>query len=184
MEISNLEKSNGKVMSQITELSHSHYMSSIRTDFGWMRPISDGNSLIKLEWNQDGWQDSDCPDNVSRETTCQLQAFFKKQLSQFTLPLAPLGISTVAKKWLDHMANIPYGSTMTYTEFASFAGQPNAARAAGSSCAKNPIPIIYPCHRVIRTDGTLGCYSGGSGYHSGHADNLARKATLIRFESR
>ena len=72
---------------------------------------------------------------------------------------------------------------MSYAEFANFADKPKAARAAGSICASNPIPIIYPCHRVIRTDGKLGNYGGGSNYHPTHPDNLARKAALINFES-
>ena len=72
---------------------------------------------------------------------------------------------------------------MSYAEFAIFAGKPKAARAAGSICANNPIPIIYPCHRVIRTDGQLGNYGGGSDHHSTHPDNLARKAALIKLES-
>ena len=68
-------------------------------------------------------------------------------------------------------------------EFARFAGKPSAARAAGSICANNPIPIIYPCHRVIRADGKFGNYGGGSDYHSTHSDNVARKAALIKLES-
>ena len=81
------------------------------------------------------------------------------------------------------MAKIPYGTVMSYAEFARFAGKPRAARAAGSVCASNPIPIIYPCHRVIRSDGRLGNYGGGSDHHSTHPSNLERKAALIGFES-
>ena len=81
------------------------------------------------------------------------------------------------------MAKIPYGTVMSYTEFASFAGKPKAARAAGSICASNPIPIIYPCHRVIRRDGALGNYGGGSDQDPAHPDNVARKAALITLES-
>ena len=81
------------------------------------------------------------------------------------------------------MAEIPYGIVMSYAEFASFAGKPGAARAAGSSCANNPIPIIYPCHRVIRANGKLGNYGGGSNHHPTHANNIARKAALIKLES-
>ena len=159
------------------------YMSSLSTDFGWMRPISDGNSLIQLDWNQTGWQEPDRPNHVSRETKSQLQAFFNGHLRQFNLPLAPAGKNTNGRYWLNFMEKIPYGTVMSYAEFASFAGKPRAARAAGSICASNPIPIIYPCHRIIRTDGKLGNYGGGSDKHSAHPDNLALKAALIRLES-
>ena len=159
------------------------YMTSLQTDFGWMRPISDGNSLVRLDWNQTGWLEQDRPDDVSRETKSQLQAFFSGHLQQFVLPLAPIGKSAMGRYWLNIMAKIPYGTVMSYAEFARFAGKPKAARAAGSICANNPIPIIYPCHRIIRTDGKLGGYGAGSDHHPTHANNLALKAALIQFES-
>ena len=159
------------------------YMSSLQTDFGWMRPISDGNSLIRLDWNQIGWHEPDRPDHVSRETKSQLEAFFNGHLKQFTLPLAPAGKNATGQYWLNVMAKIPYGTVISYAAFANFADKPRAARAAGSICASNPIPIIYPCHRVVHTDGTLGSYGGGSDHHPKHPDNIARKAALIRLES-
>ena len=132
----------------------------MKTDFGLIRPISNGHSLIRLDWNQTGWDHSDQPDDVSRETQSQLEAFFAGRLHQISLPLAPAGRSAAGKKWLEAMAQIPYGTVMTYGEFAALAGKPKAARAAGSACAGNPIPIIYPCHRVVRADGSLGNYGG------------------------
>ncbi len=170
-------------MHEITGSLEYFYMSSFQTDFGWMRSISDGSSLVRLDWNQIGWREPDHPDHVSRETKSQLQAFFNRRLKQFALPLSPAGKSATAQYWLNSMANIPYGTLMSYGTFASFAGKPKAARAAGSICASNPIPIIYPCHRVVHRDGTLGSYGGGSNHHPTHPDNKARKAALIRFES-
>ena len=170
-------------MPKIKDSLDHFYMSILKTDFGWVRPVSDGNSLIWLDWNQHGWHEPERPDHVSRETTLQLQAFFRGHLKQFDLPLAPACKSATGRYWLNIMAKIPYGTVMSYAEFASFAGKPKAARTAGSSCANNPIPIIYPCHRVIRTDGKLGNYGGGSDYHSTHKENLARKAALIQLES-
>ena len=80
------------------------------------------------------------------------------------------------------MASIPYGTTISYAAFAAAAGAPNAARAAGTACATNPIPIIYPCHRVVRKNGALGHYGGGSQLAPSHRDNVARKAFLIAHE--
>ena len=170
-------------MPQLTEYLETLYFTSFKTDFGWLRPISNGQSLILLDWNQTGWDDSDHPDNVSRETKSQLEAFFAGHLHQFNLPLAPVGKSATSEHWLKVMAQIPYGTVMTYGEFATFAGKPKAARAAGFACANNPIPIIYPCHRVVRADGSLGNYSGGSDRHSTHPGSLALKGDLLRLEA-
>jgi methylated-DNA-[protein]-cysteine S-methyltransferase len=59
------------------------------------------------------------------------------------------------------IAAIPYGETRTYTDLARAAGNERAVRAAGSACSRNPIPLIVPCHRVLRSDGSLGGYAGG-----------------------
>ena len=170
-------------MLQIAGHLETRFYTSLKTDFGWIRPISNGHSLIRLDWNQTGWDDSDQPDNVSRETKSQLEAFFAGNLHQFNLPLAPTGKSAASRKWLGVMAQIPYGTVMTYGEFAALAGKPKAARAAGSACASNPIPIIYPCHRVVRANGSLGNYSGGSDQRTTHPDNLARKGDLLKLEA-
>jgi len=168
---------------QMTENLETYYFTSLQTDFGWFRPISNGQSLIQLSWNQIGWDETDHPDNVSRETKSQLEAFFAGYLHQFDLPLAPAGKSATSKRWLEAMARIPYGTVVTYGEFAALAGNRKATRAAGSACAGNPIPIIYPCHRVIRADGSLGNYGGGSDHHPTHQSNLTRKSNLLIFEA-
>jgi len=173
----------GDIMPQINGALDQLFSSKIQTDFGWLRPISDGHSLIRLDWNQTGWDQPCHADDVSRETIAQLAAFFAGRLQQFTVPLDPVGKSTAGRYWLDIMAKIPYGTVMSYGEFANFAGKSGAARAAGSSCASNPIPIIYPCHRVVRADGSLGNYGGGSDNHPAHQDNLARKAALLALET-
>jgi methylated-DNA-[protein]-cysteine S-methyltransferase len=59
------------------------------------------------------------------------------------------------------IAAIPYGETRTYTDLARAAGNERAVRAAGSACSRNPIPLVVPCHRVLRRDGSLGGYAGG-----------------------
>ena len=82
------------------------------------------------------------------------------------------------------MARIPYGAVVTYAEFAAAAGKPGASRAAGTVCSTNPIPIIYPCHRVVRSGSALGNYGGGSDHHPNSAANLDRKRYLIELEQR
>ena len=173
----------GKIKPQIIGDFETLYFTSFKTDFGWFRPISNGQFLIQLEWKQTGWNDTNRSDNVSRETKSQLVAFLAGNLHQFNLPLDPAGKNIAGKQWLEVMAKIPYGTVMTYGEFAAFAGKPKAARAAGTVCASNPIPIIYPCHRIIRADGSLGNYGGGSYHYATHPDNLARKSDLLKLEA-
>lgn len=63
---------------------------------------------------------------------------------------------------LSHLAaDVDYGHTASYARLAELAGNPKAVRAVGSACATNPIPVVVPCHRVIRSDGGLGEYGGG-----------------------
>ena len=62
---------------------------------------------------------------------------------------------------LSHLTQIPYGATESYAQVASASGSPSAVRAVGSACATNPLPIVVPCHRVVRSDGSLGGYLGG-----------------------
>ncbi|ORA80851.1 methylated-DNA--[protein]-cysteine S-methyltransferase [Mycobacterium malmoense] len=63
---------------------------------------------------------------------------------------------------LEHLnTDIGYGATASYAALARLSGSPKAVRAVGTACATNPIPIVVPCHRVIRSDGTVGSYRGG-----------------------
>lgn len=168
----------------MTMILTGHHHVACHTALGHMRAVSDGHHLIRLDWDQKPFPEPDNPDNVSRETCRQLAAYLAGDLLDFDLPLLAEGKSDAARRWLTTMARIPYGTTMTYAEFAALAGMPRAPRAAGTACATNPIPIIYPCHRVVRTGGQLGNYGGGSMLPPRHPDNLGRKQTLIDLERR
>lgn len=91
----------------------------------------------------------------------QITAYLDGTRRTFELPLdtgAPTGFRDRAQRAL---AGIDYGTTVSYTELAARLGSPGAARAVGSACATNPLPLIWPCHRVLRGDGTPGGYRGG-----------------------
>jgi methylated-DNA-[protein]-cysteine S-methyltransferase len=62
---------------------------------------------------------------------------------------------------LDHLPAITYGHTASYADVAAAAGSPRAVRAVGTACALNPVPVVVPCHRVVRSDGSMGRYAGG-----------------------
>lgn len=76
------------------------------------------------------------------------------------LDLYPLGTPFDLRVWRS-LLGIPRGGVISYGELASRAGSPGGARAAGGACSRNPLPVVVPCHRVVRSDGSLGGYSGG-----------------------
>ena len=63
--------------------------------------------------------------------------------------------------WYTLLHQVPFGQTVTYGQLAEMAGNKNAARAVGTAMRRNPFPLLVPCHRVIRSNGTIGNYSGG-----------------------
>lgn len=168
----------------MTTVMTKRFHTTLHSRFGYMRAISDGRNLVRLDWDQQPFSEPDLPDDVSRETCRQLTDYLAGARHAFTLPLSAEGVSDIGRSWLRVMAQIPYGHTITYGEFATLAGKPQAPRAAGSACATNPIPIIYPCHRVVRQSGLLGNYGGGSSLPPKHPDNLGRKQALIDLEKR
>ena len=91
----------------------------------------------------------------------QLDEYFDGRRRRFELRTDRRLIHGFARKVLTQTARIPYGSFLTYAEVAAEAGNPRAHRAAGSALARNPIPIVIPCHRVLRSGGVVGNYGGG-----------------------
>lgn len=91
----------------------------------------------------------------------ELDEYFGRHRTSFDLPL-DLSLSTGFRRAvLHHLVEIAYGRTESYTQVAAASGSPRAVRAVGSACATNPLPVIVPCHRVLRSDGSLGGYLGG-----------------------
>jgi methylated-DNA-[protein]-cysteine S-methyltransferase len=91
----------------------------------------------------------------------ELDEYFAGARRQFDLPL-DLSLSRGFRLMvLSHLPGIGYGQTASYGAVAALAGRPRAARAVGTACATNPLPVVVPCHRVIRADGEIGAYLGG-----------------------
>jgi methylated-DNA-[protein]-cysteine S-methyltransferase len=95
------------------------------------------------------------------EVAWQLEEYFVHTRTTFDVPVDLRLATGFRRRVLDHLPLIPYGSTESYGQVAAAAGSPRAVRAVGSACAANPVPIVVPCHRVIRSDGTYGGYAGG-----------------------
>lgn len=89
-----------------------------------------------------------------------IKAYFAGDQKLWGKVTVPDSTSFQIRVW-NETAKIPFGSTVSYSGLAELTGKPGAARAVGSAMAKNPIPILVPCHRVIRTDGGLGGFGGG-----------------------
>jgi methylated-DNA-[protein]-cysteine S-methyltransferase len=102
----------------------------------------------------------------------ELDEYFAGRRRTFEIPLDWSLIGPFGRRVLHATAEIPYGGYLSYAEVASEAGSPRGSRAAGNALGANPIPIVIPCHRVLRTGGAIGGYGGG----------LDRKRYLLELE--
>ena len=102
----------------------------------------------------------------------ELDEYFGGRRRHFDLALDWRLMGDFARRVLTATAAIPYGSVLSYQEVAALAGSPRGSRAAGNALGSNPLPIVVPCHRVLRSGGSLGGYTGG----------LDRKRTLLAIE--
>ena len=130
---------------------------------GYLTIVSDDNYIRKIEFGKGGLEPNaersdEHPLLVQAET--QLMEYFSGNRRIFTLPLATCGTPFQKAVW-NALQQIPYGETITYGQLAKMIDNPNAARAVGGGCNKNPIAIVIPCHRVIGTNGKLTGFAGG-----------------------
>ena len=112
------------------------------------------------------------PSGILYEANKQLREYFNGTRSVFHLPLK-LELAPFYKKTLMEVRKIKYGQKVSYSMVSKIIGSENAVRAVGTANSKNPLPIIIPCHRVVRSDGQLGGYSGG----------IEKKSILLNLES-
>ena len=125
-------------------------------------------SVTSLEWRWSKTQEETGLLSIVRD---QLADYFDGRLTDFSLPLAPLGTPFQHKVWRA-MCDIPYGEVRSYGELAKRLR--TGSRAVGTACARNPLPVLIPCHRVVGANGALTGYSGG--------DGLATKDFLLNLE--
>lgn len=102
----------------------------------------------------------------------ELDEYFAGRRQRFELALDWTLVGPFARRVLHAAGEIPYGGVLSYTQIAAEAGSPRGSRAAGNALGSNPIPIVVPCHRVLRSGGALGGYAGG----------LERKRWLLELE--
>lgn len=102
----------------------------------------------------------------------QLDAYFAGRRHTFDLALDLQLVAGFRRDVVTSLPTIEPGTTASYGEVATRLGNPGAARAVGTACARNPLPVVLPCHRVVPSDGSLGRYAGG----------VAAKSTLLELE--
>lgn len=96
----------------------------------------------------------------------ELDEYFAGGRQRFELPLDFRLARGFRREVLDHLPEIAYGHTASYAAVAAMTSSPKAVRAVGTACARNPLPLVVPCHRVVRSDGSQGAYLGGAGAKS------------------
>ncbi|MDZ4265572.1 MAG: methylated-DNA--[protein]-cysteine S-methyltransferase [Mycobacterium sp.] len=103
----------------------------------------------------------------------QLDEYFAKRRTSFDVPVDLSLADGFRRSVIEHLRDIDYGRRESYAEVAAAIGRPRAVRAVGTACAHNPLPVVIPCHRVVRSDGSTGQYIGGP----------SAKATLLELEA-
>lgn len=141
---------------------------SLHSPLGPITVTEEEGVIVSLDW---GWATDPQENGLLCLARNQLSEYFDGRRTNFALPLAPRGTPFQRTVW-SNMLDIPYGETESYGDMARALG--SGARAVGTACAKNPIPIIIPCHRVVGQNGSLGGYSG--------ADGLSGKKFLLDLE--
>jgi len=141
---------------------------SFHSPVGELTVSEEDGAIVSLDW---GWAKDNQSTPLLRKAKKQLDSYFDGKLLDFDLPLNPAGTVFQKKVW-SVMSKITYGHTKTYGDVAK--ALTSAARAVGGACGANHIPIIIPCHRVLRSNGAMGGYSRDGG--------LDTKTALLKLE--
>lgn len=149
------------------------------TRLGLITLVADGDAVTGLYFRRPGQQTfgpvvGPAEDPLLAEAAEQLHDYLDRRRTGFDLPLHTHGDAHGFRQTVQrHLPAIGYGQTRSYRQVAELVGNPRAVRAVGTACATNPLPAVLPCHRVLRTDGTLGGYIGG----------LEAKTALLNLEA-
>lgn len=141
---------------------------SLHSPVGDITLAEEDGALVSVDW---GWVEDQKATPLLKRAKQQIERYFDGRLSDFDLPLNPAGTAFQKKVWRA-LCKIPYGHTKTYGDIARRVD--GSARAVGTACGSNRLPIIIPCHRVLAANGGLGGYSGDGG--------LDTKTALLRLE--
>ena len=144
----------------------------IHTPLGIAKMEGDADGLATISVLNDTISPSTIIPEVLEDAVYQLQEYFNGQRDSFSLTLNPDGTDFQKKVW-NALQDIPFGKTISYLELSKRLGDVKAIRAVAAANGKNPLWVVFPCHRVIGSDGSLTGYAGG----------LHRKKWLLDHES-
>jgi methylated-DNA-[protein]-cysteine S-methyltransferase len=167
-------------------LLHVRY-ASLDTPVGRLLLAATAGGLLRISYS-DSWSEEEVLADLARTVSPrlveapalldparrELDEYFEGRRTAFDLPLDWRLVRGFGRRVLQATARIPFGEVSTYGEIAARAGSPRASRATGNALGANPLPIVVPCHRVLRAGGALGGYTGG----------LDRKRRLLAIEGR
>lgn len=135
------------------------YTQYLQTPLGPLSIHCSESALQRIEL-VDGAAEEEFPNELTRESCLQLTQYFAGERQAFSIPLDPQGSDFYQSIW-HQLAQLPYGATISYGELAKQIDRSTAVRAVATAVGRNPIPIIIPCHRIIRTGGALGGFAWG-----------------------
>lgn len=139
------------------------FFDGMSTPIGRIHLVATDDALVRLYLPNETWSERYVrkPSHpVLLQAKKELREYFTGARREFSIPLYFTGTAFQEAVW-SVLCEIPYGTTLSYTEEARRVGNPKAVRAVGSANKKNPIPIIIPCHRVVPRHGGFGGYAGG-----------------------
>lgn len=158
-----------------------------RVPFGTIRVAASDEGLVRLSWREVSDEDFAAelcrrfPDRpvvrdrgALAEAERQLREYFAGDRTAFDVPVDLSALTDFDRRVLRAARGLAHGEVTSYGGLARQIGRPRAARAVGNALGRNPVAIVVPCHRVIRSDGSLGGYGGG----------IERKVDLLRLEGR
>lgn len=136
------------------------YHQYLKSPIGYIKVVANDKQVLRLSILKGDTVGSDKKNHLTQEVIEQLKDYFYKDTKKFDLPYEIKG-SKFVKSVYAEVLKIPYASTLTYTEVAEKLGDPDKASAVGKVVAKNKLPVIIPCHRVIKSTGDAGTSSYG-----------------------
>ena len=138
-----------------------------KTPWGWARVWASERGVTALEWPLSRRPASQAAGaqatHLAEQAAAQVLEYLEGRRRSFDVPVDWSGLPDFSRAVLQACGRVPYGKTLSYGELAAQAGRPRAARAVGQVMAKNRLPLILPCHRILAHDGSLGGYGLGLG---------------------
>ena len=128
---------------------------------GQLLLAQDNRGICRIGWmNPEDEMPEAQPSSLLERAACELEEYFAGKKETFSFPLSMHGTAFEKRVW-QALLDIPYGETRTYGQLAAQLGMPKGARAVGGACARNPLLIAVPCHRVIASSGALTGFAAG-----------------------